>query len=119
MHSVFFDTCVYNLPGIELLTKVVPIDNILFASEMLGAVNAVDPEKVGAVDTGIEVEVPFPGREIRARVWRMDIGAVPLILLDADVESNSEEDRAIPDRVYMGSERHRIEQEMLLGIGWA
>jgi 4-oxalmesaconate hydratase len=44
LHNVFFDTCVYHLPGIELLTKVVPIDNILFASEMLGAVKAIDPE---------------------------------------------------------------------------
>ena len=44
MQNVFFDTCVYHLPGIELLTKVVPVDNILFASELLGAVPGVDPE---------------------------------------------------------------------------
>jgi 4-oxalmesaconate hydratase len=43
-HNVFFDTCVYHLPGIELLTKVVPIDNILFGSEMVGAVRGIDPE---------------------------------------------------------------------------
>src|ERR1700682_2581470 len=43
-NNVFFDTCVYHLPGIELLTKVVPIDNILFASEMVGAVRGIDPE---------------------------------------------------------------------------
>jgi 4-oxalmesaconate hydratase len=43
-NNVFFDTCVYHLPGIELLTKVVPIDNILFASEMVGAVKGLDPE---------------------------------------------------------------------------
>jgi 4-oxalmesaconate hydratase len=43
-NNVFFDTCVYHLPGIELLTKVVPIDNILFASEMLGAVPGIDPQ---------------------------------------------------------------------------
>jgi 4-oxalmesaconate hydratase len=42
--NVFFDTCVYHLPGIELLTKVVPVDNILFASEMVGAVKGIDPE---------------------------------------------------------------------------
>ena len=42
-NNVFFDTCVYHLPGIELLTKVVPIDNILFASEMIGAVQIEDP----------------------------------------------------------------------------
>jgi 4-oxalmesaconate hydratase len=42
--NVYFDTCVYHLPGIELLTKVVPIDNILFASEMVGAVKGLDPQ---------------------------------------------------------------------------
>jgi len=44
LNNVFFDTCVYHLPGIELLTKVVPVDNILFASEMVGAVKGIDPE---------------------------------------------------------------------------
>ncbi|HVY57111.1 MAG TPA: amidohydrolase family protein [Xanthobacteraceae bacterium] len=42
--NVFFDTCVYHLPGIELLTKVIPIDNVLFASEMVGAVKGIDPQ---------------------------------------------------------------------------
>ena len=41
--NVFFDTCVYHLPGIELLLKVVPIDNVLFGSEMVGAVRGIDP----------------------------------------------------------------------------
>lgn len=44
LSNVFFDTCVYHLPGIELLTQVVPADNILFGSEMLGAVRDIDPE---------------------------------------------------------------------------
>ncbi|GAC1415787.1 MAG: amidohydrolase family protein [Candidatus Velthaea sp.] len=43
LKNVFFDTCVYHLPGIELLFKVVPIDNILFGSEMVGAVRGIDP----------------------------------------------------------------------------
>jgi 4-oxalmesaconate hydratase len=41
---VFFDTCVYHQPGIDLLTRVIPVRNILFASEMIGAVRGVDPE---------------------------------------------------------------------------
>ncbi len=41
--NVFFDTCVYHQPGIELLLKVVPIDNIIFGSEMVGAVRGIDP----------------------------------------------------------------------------
>jgi 4-oxalmesaconate hydratase len=44
LKNVYFDTCVYHLPGIELLTKVVPADNILFASEMVGAVKGIDPQ---------------------------------------------------------------------------
>ncbi|MBI2750410.1 MAG: amidohydrolase [Burkholderiales bacterium] len=44
LENVFFDTCVYHRPGIELLLKVIPADNILFASEMVGAVRGVDPE---------------------------------------------------------------------------
>jgi 4-oxalmesaconate hydratase len=43
-HNVFFDTCVYHQPGIDLLLKVVPADNILFGSEMVGAVRGIDPE---------------------------------------------------------------------------
>jgi 4-oxalmesaconate hydratase len=44
MRNVFFDTCVYHQPGIDLLFRVIDIDNILFASEMFGAVKGVDPE---------------------------------------------------------------------------
>ena len=43
LNNVFFDTCVYHQPGIDLLLKVIPVDNILFASEMVGAVRGVDP----------------------------------------------------------------------------
>ena len=44
LRNVFFDTCVYHQPGIDLLTRVIPTENILFASEMLGAVRGADPE---------------------------------------------------------------------------
>jgi len=42
--NVFFDTCVYHQPGIDLLGTVIPVDNILFASEMIGAVRGIDPD---------------------------------------------------------------------------
>jgi 4-oxalmesaconate hydratase len=42
--NIFFDTCVYHLPGIRLLLNVIPADNVLFGSEMVGAVRGVDPE---------------------------------------------------------------------------
>jgi 4-oxalmesaconate hydratase len=44
MQNVFFDTCVYHQPGIDLLVKVIDLDNILFGSEMLGAVRGIDPQ---------------------------------------------------------------------------
>ena len=44
LKNVYFDTCVYHQPGIDLLLKVIPADNILFASEVVGAVRGIDPE---------------------------------------------------------------------------
>ena len=43
LKNIYFDTCVYHQPGIDLLLKVIPDDNILFASEMIGAVRGIDP----------------------------------------------------------------------------
>ncbi|HEY2591470.1 MAG TPA: amidohydrolase family protein, partial [Steroidobacteraceae bacterium] len=43
LKNVYFDTCVYHLPGIKLLLEVVPVENILFGSEMVGAVRGIDP----------------------------------------------------------------------------
>jgi 4-oxalmesaconate hydratase len=43
MNNVFFDTCVYHQPGINLLNTVIPVKNVLFASEMIGAVRGIDP----------------------------------------------------------------------------
>ncbi len=50
MRNVFFDTCVYHQPGIDLLARVIDVDNVLFASEMLGAVRGVDPATGAAWD---------------------------------------------------------------------
>jgi 4-oxalmesaconate hydratase len=50
LHNIFFDTCVYHQPGIDLLTKVIPVKNVLFASEMIGAVRGIDPETGHAFD---------------------------------------------------------------------
>ena len=44
MKNIFFDTCVYHQRGIDLLLDIVPVENILFASEMIGAVRGIDPE---------------------------------------------------------------------------
>jgi 4-oxalmesaconate hydratase len=44
MANVFFDTCVYHRPGVALLTEVVPVENVMFGSEMIGAVRGRDPD---------------------------------------------------------------------------
>ena len=44
MRNVFFDTCVYHQPGIDLLFEVIDVNNILFGSEMVGAVRGIDPQ---------------------------------------------------------------------------
>ncbi len=77
----------------------------------------VDPDTSGAVDTGVIVTVPVAGADVAARVWRQEIGATPLLLLDTDVESNSVEARSITDRLYSGDRRHRLHQELILGVG--
>ena len=44
LNNVFFDTCVYHFRGIELLTRIIPVDNVIFGSEMIGAVRGRDPD---------------------------------------------------------------------------
>ena len=51
LKNVYFDTCVYHRPGIELLLKVIPADNILFAQEIFGAVKGVNPETPASTTT--------------------------------------------------------------------
>jgi starch phosphorylase len=63
------------------------------------------------------VSVPFPGREVWARVWTIQVGRVPLHLLDTNITKNSPEDRQITGRLYGGDNDMRVRQEMILGIG--
>ncbi|MEA1903396.1 MAG: alpha-glucan family phosphorylase [Actinomycetota bacterium] len=79
----------------------------------------VTPESVGARDTGVVISVPLPGRDVQARVWRIDVGRVGLFLLDTDLESNNDHDRLITDHLYFGSKEYRLQQEMVLGVGGA
>src|SRR5439155_12821707 len=63
------------------------------------------------------INVPFPGRDVWCRIWRIQVGRVPLFLLDANIPKNSPEDRQITGRLYGGDNDMRIRQEMILGIG--
>jgi starch phosphorylase len=65
----------------------------------------------------ITISVVFPGRLVKAQVWRVQVGRVPLFLLDTNLPENSREDQDITDRLYGGGTDVRIRQEILLGIG--
>ncbi|MFC3688223.1 alpha-glucan family phosphorylase [Aquipuribacter hungaricus] len=68
--------------------------------------------------TAATVTVGLPGgRELHAHVWRAQVGRVPLLMLDSDIPTNDERARTVTDRLYGGSKEHRLQQEMLLGIG--
>ncbi|WP_433452636.1 glycosyltransferase family 1 protein [Streptomyces sp. CA-142005] len=57
------------------------------------------------------------GKALHARIWLAQVGRVPLLLLDSDVEENDLGERGVTDRLYGGGSEHRLLQEMLLGIG--
>lgn len=63
------------------------------------------------------LEVPYPGRVVYANIWRVNVGRVPLYLMDTDIPQNSEWDRSITHQLYGGDWENRMKQEYLLGIG--
>lgn len=65
----------------------------------------------------LTVEVEYPGRLVRAQVWRAQVGRVPLFLLDTNIAENQPEDRDITDQLYGGDHELRVRQEIMLGIG--
>ncbi len=63
------------------------------------------------------ISVDLPGRVVYARVWRVQVGRVPIYLMDTDVERNAPQDRELSARLYGGDREMRISQEIVLGIG--
>jgi len=82
-----------------------------------------DPERLPAVlvtkdgDAPVTVTVHIRGRDVVARIWRVDVGRVPLYLLDADFDANSRLDRWITSRLYVSDRDTRLAQYALLGVG--
>jgi glycogen phosphorylase len=66
---------------------------------------------------GVRVSVDIAGAPLEAQLWRARIGRAALYLLDADVDANDDDLRAVTDRLYGGGTEHRIRQEILLGVG--
>ncbi|MDR3183936.1 MAG: alpha-glucan family phosphorylase [Prevotellaceae bacterium] len=65
----------------------------------------------------VTVSIAFPGRNLYARVWRVDVGRIELYLLDTDFEDNLPEDRSVTYHLYGGDWGNRLKQELLLGVG--
>jgi len=65
----------------------------------------------------VTVEINYDGRRVVAQIWRIDVGRIPVFLLDTNLPENSVEDRAITKQLYGGDHEMRLKQEILLGIG--
>jgi starch phosphorylase len=82
-----------------------------------------DPQRLPAARvTGVDgapvtVQVPIHDTEVRAHIWRVDVGRVPLFLLDTDISHNAPLDRWITARLYEADARTRLAQYVLLGVG--
>jgi glycogen phosphorylase len=72
---------------------------------------------IGAKGEPVTVQIETRSGAIRAKVWRVKVGRVALLLLDSSVEGNAPEDRELTSRLYGGDGRVRIRQELLLGVG--
>ncbi|MGH8962001.1 MAG: alpha-glucan family phosphorylase [Jatrophihabitantaceae bacterium] len=72
----------------------------------------------GADGSPARVALALPeGRTLHAQIWVAKVGRVPLLLLDSDIEENDNAARQVTDRLYGGGAEHRLEQELLLGVG--
>jgi len=65
----------------------------------------------------ITISVELPGREVKTRIWMIQVGRIPLFLLDSSIPDNQPSDRTLTSRLYSSDLEVRISQEMLLGIG--
>lgn len=65
----------------------------------------------------LKVSIALPGRNMYARLWRVDVGITELYLMDTDFEDNLPEDRSVTHHLYGGDWENRLKQELLLGIG--
>ncbi len=63
------------------------------------------------------INVDLPGRKVYAKVWRIQVGRIPIFLMDTDVELNAPSDRDLSARLYAGDHEMRIAQEIVLGVG--
>ncbi|MDE5890174.1 MAG: alpha-glucan family phosphorylase, partial [Bacteroidales bacterium] len=113
-----------NLVAVGLLYRYGYFTQILSAQgEQVSKYDAQDFMKIpaspvrDAEGNWMTVSVAFPGRNINARLWRVDVGRTELYLMDTDYEDNLPEDRCVTHHLYGGDWENRLKQELLLGVG--
>ena len=113
-----------NLIGVGLLYRYGYFKQTLSAHG--DQVNTYNPQKFthmplkpvrSASGEWLKVTVALPGRNLYAKVWKLDVGRIPLYLMDCDIDENSEADRFVTHQLYGGDWDNRFKQELLLGVG--
>jgi starch phosphorylase len=111
------------LAGIGLLYKkgyfrqTIDAEGLQHAEPLAHDFERLPLQRVWQNDRELAVAVPFPGRAVELKVWRVPVGRSEVFLLDADVEGNSPDDRELTAQLYGGDKSTRIAQEILLGVG--
>jgi starch phosphorylase len=86
-----------------------------------GSTNVLHPsydfDRFPVVDTRVRIDCPVGGRIVRAKVWKLQVGRVPLYLLDSDIPENRKRDRVLTRALYQGDHDLRMRQQVLLGVG--
>jgi starch phosphorylase len=72
---------------------------------------------VGPDGAEVVISVDLPGRKVYAKVWKLQVGRIPLYLMDTDIEPNAPNDRVLAAHLYGGDQEMRVSQEVMLGIG--
>ncbi len=113
-----------NLVAVGLLYRYGYFNQVLSAQGyQVAGYDAQDFTKIPAVPVldkdgnWVTTSVAFPGRNITARLWKVEVGRTDLFLMDADYEANTPEDREVTYHLYGGSWENRLKQELLLGVG--
>jgi len=116
----------YNIPmtGVGLLYRYGYFRQVISAGgEQVALSDAQDFSRLPVAPVRDEegnwkyVQIVLPGRTLSARLWKVMVGRITLLLLDTDYEANLESDRGITHNLYGGDNENRLKQEILLGIG--
>ena len=113
-----------NLVAVGLLYRYGYFNQVLSAQGyQVAGYDAQDFTKIPAVPVldkdgnWVTTSVAFPGRNITARLWKVEVGRTDLYLMDADYEANSPEDREVTYHLYGGNWENRLKKDLLLGVG--